>query len=109
MLAMLVERSTREVEHCEPIAVGHDAGQIPSRHDAKAVVLDFVDPTESEGGAFAGDGRHGSIIPGMRLKRFVVADLGAQRAALLFSITIYGFRQGRLFHSGLSGHGRTKQ
>jgi hypothetical protein len=39
------------------------ARTIAPRENPKAVVLYFVEPTGPLGGVFAGDGKHGSIIP----------------------------------------------
>ena len=38
-----------------------DTSAIAARHDAEAVVLDFVNPIRTAGGRLAGDGRHGSM------------------------------------------------
>jgi hypothetical protein len=39
------------------------AGSVPQRHDAKAVVLDFVQPVRADGRRLGGDGRQGSMKP----------------------------------------------
>jgi hypothetical protein len=39
------------------------AGSIAPRHDAKAIVLYFVNPAWPEGGTLAGFGKHGWMIP----------------------------------------------
>jgi hypothetical protein len=38
-------------------------GTIAPGHDPKAILLDFMNPSGPGRGAFAGDGRHGSIMP----------------------------------------------
>ncbi len=38
-------------------------GTVALRQNAKTVMFDFMEPARPEGGALAGEGKHGSIIP----------------------------------------------
>jgi hypothetical protein len=67
----------RQSRHCvdgrgkprrEIVAVASNqphAGTVAPCQNAEAVTLDFVNPTGSRRRSFAGDGKHGSIIPSL--------------------------------------------